>query len=41
VFRLIGNAELGIRFGVRERESNASSFIDKQRYVTTTGSYDF
>jgi hypothetical protein len=41
VFRLSGDTELGIRFGRRDRDSNSEQFIDKQRYVITTGSYAF
>lgn len=41
LLRLTGGLELGLRYGRRSRDSNDPFAVDKQSYVSTTGSFLF
>ncbi|UCF67153.1 MAG: outer membrane beta-barrel protein [Acidobacteriota bacterium] len=41
LFRYGRNVVLGIRYGVRQRDSNVPFFVDEQKYISTVGSVTF
>ncbi|MBP7147041.1 MAG: outer membrane beta-barrel protein [Acidobacteria bacterium] len=41
IFSLRGGLQLGLRYGVRDRDSTDPFAVERQHYITTTGSYSF